>query len=179
MLRFNTLVNRVQNLWGSGRTSLLKLDESITNWKEVIKAGPRKHWDTGLHTLKFCLLDHLVRDLERFGNLKLLHESSFELWGIQCPPQTSMYKHFSAPGVGMLENIEVNDAGRESPRDCNKWWSKWSPWTFEKRIWIGRCGPYMIREGEKTKVFMIGNPINVVVITGTEGERASRLLGIS
>lgn len=55
----------------SSSTRLRGLVESKRHLKEVMKARFERNFEIGLCTMKLHLLEHLLEDLERFGNLEI------------------------------------------------------------------------------------------------------------
>lgn len=51
----------------------------VQKLKAFVKKTFDAHCEVGLYTLKLHFLDHVVDDLERFGSMKLLNSSSFEI----------------------------------------------------------------------------------------------------
>lgn len=47
------------------RTFLRESSESVKHFKEEMKEMFDRHYETGLYTLKFYLLDHIMKGLER------------------------------------------------------------------------------------------------------------------
>lgn len=62
--------------WNSESTSIL--EGKIKSFKKLVLRKFGGRCTTGLHTLKFHLLDHLAEDLGRFGSLSILSASQYE-----------------------------------------------------------------------------------------------------
>ena len=78
---YTDLVNRLMtDNFGEGWSAadFSDMQKEVSAFKEDISKLFGPHCKTGLQTLKFHLLDHMVLDLERFGSLRVLSASPYE-----------------------------------------------------------------------------------------------------
>ena len=78
---YTSLTNQIMSdNYGNGwsTSDLTTLRHDISAFKINVTSVFQPHCETGLSTLKYHLLDHLVTDLERFGSIRVLSASPFE-----------------------------------------------------------------------------------------------------
>lgn len=74
------LVDHRDRRWREGE--LLRLRGEIREFKSVVEGAFASHCPSGLYTLKYHLLDHLVEDLERFGSISFMDAGPFEHFNV-------------------------------------------------------------------------------------------------
>ena len=57
---------------------MAKLSTTVQEWKKLVVEFFGAYCETGLFTLKFHMLDHMVTDIRKFGTLSVLSASQFE-----------------------------------------------------------------------------------------------------
>lgn len=82
---YSDLIRCLTEYWideESNGTRLMELGARIRHLKELRKSTFERHCETVLYTLMFHLLDHVVEDVERFGNLKTLNALPVESFSV-------------------------------------------------------------------------------------------------
>lgn len=86
-------------------------------FKDLVKAEFHEHCKSVLYTLMFDLLDHVVEDVEKFGNLEPLGETQFKSFTMHI--KQSYTKTSQRQKSGSLETVRVRDEPKEDALTMN------------------------------------------------------------
>lgn len=86
----------------------------IDGLKKLLSEVCAAHCESGLNTLKFHFLDHLVEFLEIFCTLQLLDTSGFELYNVNVKlgHRSTSERHFSGTERTVRDMEKLNMSGK-------------------------------------------------------------------
>lgn len=130
-------------LLGSARVEAQK-------FKAVVKQIFYMHHETGLYTLKFHLLEHVVEDLDRFWTLEFSNSSTFEpfnitqaYWPTSKRRGSALEKLLRALDARKLEMKKEGLVALRKEKRCS---------FVEKRDQICRTGPFLVQNEGTTSL---------------------------
>lgn len=158
MTRVHTMYSEIVNeVTGDGEykirseEELVKLEERVKEFKRELVERFDDHCESGLYTLKFHLLDHMVEDIRKFGTLSVLDGSPFEHFNVhikQAYRKTSQRRSTRMmETVGVIERRYDGRCGYVGEKGNGRMGMK-----GERRMRLERSGPYLVRDGERLGV---------------------------